>query len=170
MDDTFLHFRCYLLGRDCPNPVWAYATNVVSVDYTVGTGVTTSAARSKDDTPIQNWLAGVRHRKYFAGKLVNPTMHALILECKNMGLPISYCRFFRMREVMTNWDASGTIMRLLKLPLLIYAICVSGFSGGFRKWARKWIITTLCREFFGLHVGALICAGVLKHGKQKTIE
>ena len=170
MDDTFLHFRCYLLGRDCPYPVWAYATDVVGVDYTVGTGVTTSAVRSKDDTTIQHWLSGVWHRKYFAGKLVNPTMHALVLESKSMGLPVPYSRFFRMREVMTAWDASGTIMRLLKLPLLIYAICASGFSGRFKKWASKWIITTLCREFFGLHIGALICAGVLKHDQRKAIK
>ena len=161
MDDTFLHYRCYLIGRGSPCPVWAYITDVVSVDYTVGTGVTTSAVKRKDDTPIQYWLFGVRKRKHFMGKMVSPTMRALIQESRLMGLPISYSRYFRMKEVMTDWDASGTIMRLLKMPSLIYVLCLSGFSSKFLRGTFKWIIKTLFREFFGLHIGAWICVKIL---------
>ena len=165
MDDTFLHYRCYLLGRGCPDPVWAYVTDVVSVDYTVGTGVTTSAVSRKSNTPVQRWLYGVRHRRHFMGKLVNPTMHALIQECKEIGLPTVYGRFFRMKEVSTDWDASGTVMRILKLPSLIYSVCATGFSRKFLSGTFKWAAKSLLREFFGLHFGALMCVGILGHGR-----
>ena len=163
MDDTFLHYRCYLLGRGCPNPVWAYVTDVVSVDYTFGTGVTTSAVRRKSDTPIQRWLFGVRKRKHFMGKMINPTMHALIQESREMELPVEYRRYFRMKEVSTNWDASGTVMRILKMPSLIYSVCATGFSRKYLLGTFRWAIKSLIREFLGLHLSALICVGLLGH-------
>ena len=157
LDDDYLHYRCYFQNQGVDGPIFFYNSDVKTIDYTIGVGVTSSSSNEIPGEPGVSrrkhiWIQSVKNQKHLA-KLSIETLSCLLREYGNYD---KFCVAIRRSLLEKEIRAGNTLSRVLLLPELMRYLCSESTSRKFRFKLVKPFAHDFAMEFFGLHFGATV--------------
>jgi len=156
MDDEIIFYRLLARRQSREGAVYRFASDVKTVTYAIGTGISTEgrARTTETDSKYSLWVKQARAHRH-QNQVYLRTWRGVVDSPDYAAASADMRGYARMRLWQARIVAGNTGARLLMVPGLLAEMLRPGLDGGakrriLRLWAKKFAL-----EFLGLHVAAL---------------
>lgn len=152
LDDALLRWIAQWEGRESDALVWKTFKDIDTVDYTVGSGISSEMIFNEKNRgwKAEDYLkANESLRKFTALKL--KSLRGVEAYYRGVGASREYLIAIRLGELLCESISGNTLSRLFSIvPRTVVLTIVSSAKGSVKKHILKSVLKDLAREFFGL--------------------
>lgn len=161
LDDLLLRWVLHAQNLDSKNVVWTWETDIETVDYSIGTGISTEGRQiaEEKDSPAKRWVKAQVGNRHFAAVTAR-TWSGILEYYRKNGVDASLLSFAKCEMLLNKFVAGGTWRRLPMLPRMLTAT-IAMKEPAMKRYALMMVMKRMMLEFFGLRVASLIRRGSL---------
>lgn len=156
MDDEIIFYRLLARRQSREGAVYRFASDVRTVTYAIGTGISTEgrARATETDSKYSLWVKQVRAQRH-QNQVYVRTWRGVVDSPDYAAASADMRGYARLRLWLARIVAGNTGSRLLMAPGLLVELLRPGMGGAMKLRVLRLWLKKLVHEFLGLHVAAL---------------
>lgn len=152
LDDMLLRWVLHAQNLGSKDVVWAWETDLETVDYAIGTGISTEGRQlaEENDSAARRWVKAQLGNRHFAA-VMSRTWEGIERYYRDNDVSSDLCAFAALEKLINRFISFGTWRRVALLPSLVCATLQIE-----DKRTARYVATTAFKrfvlEFFGLTI------------------